>query len=174
MTGTNYELLAAIEQQIRDHRRAAQEHTEQAGQWAKLYDKLVAAGKASPVQELARPANATKLVLVSVGPNKINVIKAIRELTNLGLKEAKDLVEGSLPVLVSEGAYVASYTGNVLGVQLGHYGKYLGAWSDPASMDYREVLDGAGVTVTQWVRSPEVCERAVPALLAAGATLRWE
>jgi large subunit ribosomal protein L7/L12 len=37
-----------------------------------------------------------------IGPNKINVIKAVRELTNLGLREAKDLVE-SAPVAVQEG-----------------------------------------------------------------------
>ncbi len=36
-----------------------------------------------------------------IGPNKINVIKAVRELTNLGLREAKDLVE-SAPVAVQE------------------------------------------------------------------------
>lgn len=35
------------------------------------------------------------VVLTDFGANKINVIKAVRELTNLGLKEAKDLVEGS-------------------------------------------------------------------------------
>jgi large subunit ribosomal protein L7/L12 len=37
-----------------------------------------------------------------MGPNKINVIKAVREVTTLGLKEAKDLVE-SAPVNVKEG-----------------------------------------------------------------------
>jgi large subunit ribosomal protein L7/L12 len=37
-----------------------------------------------------------------IGPNKINVIKAVRELTSLGLREAKDLVE-SAPVAVQEG-----------------------------------------------------------------------
>ena len=37
-----------------------------------------------------------------IGPNKINVIKAVRELTSLGLREAKDLVE-SVPVAVQEG-----------------------------------------------------------------------
>lgn len=40
--------------------------------------------------------------LDEVGPNKINVIKAVRELTSLGLKEAKDLVE-SAPANVKEG-----------------------------------------------------------------------
>ena len=41
-------------------------------------------------------------VLTEVGPNKILVIKAVRELTGLGLKEAKDLVEGA-PKPVKEG-----------------------------------------------------------------------
>lgn len=39
--------------------------------------------------------------LTSVGPNKIQVIKEVRAVTNLGLKEAKDLVEGA-PALVKE------------------------------------------------------------------------
>ncbi len=42
------------------------------------------------------------VVLKDVGPNKINVIKAVREVTTLGLKEAKDFVE-SAPVNVKEG-----------------------------------------------------------------------
>ncbi len=41
-------------------------------------------------------------VLTVVGPNKINVIKAVREVTSLGLKEAKDLVDGA-PKPVKEG-----------------------------------------------------------------------
>ncbi len=40
--------------------------------------------------------------LKEIGPNKINVIKAVREVTTLGLKEAKDLVE-SAPTMVKEG-----------------------------------------------------------------------
>ena len=40
--------------------------------------------------------------LQEIGPNKINVIKAVREVTTLGLKEAKDLVE-SAPTMVKEG-----------------------------------------------------------------------
>lgn len=43
-----------------------------------------------------------KVNLTDVGPNKINVIKAVRELTTLGLKEAKELVE-SAPAIVKEG-----------------------------------------------------------------------
>jgi len=44
-----------------------------------------------------------KVMLTSVGDKKIQVIKVVRELTNLGLKEAKDLVE-SAPAAVLEGA----------------------------------------------------------------------
>ncbi|MBA7633742.1 50S ribosomal protein L7/L12 [subsurface metagenome] len=42
------------------------------------------------------------VTLKDIGANKINVIKAVRELTTLGLKEAKDLVE-SAPATVKEG-----------------------------------------------------------------------
>ena len=42
------------------------------------------------------------VVLQEIGPNKINVIKGVREVTTLGLKEAKDLVEGA-PQTVKEG-----------------------------------------------------------------------
>ena len=41
-------------------------------------------------------------MLMGAGPNKINVIKVVRELTGLGLKEAKDLVDGA-PKAVKEG-----------------------------------------------------------------------
>lgn len=42
------------------------------------------------------------VILKEIGPNKINVIKAVREVTGLGLKESKDLVE-SAPATVKEG-----------------------------------------------------------------------
>jgi large subunit ribosomal protein L7/L12 len=42
------------------------------------------------------------VVLAAIGDNKVNVIKAVRELTGLGLKEAKDLVDGA-PKPVKEG-----------------------------------------------------------------------
>ena len=54
----------------------------------------------------AAPAEAQtsfKVVLKEAGANKINVIKEVRAITNLGLKEAKDLVEGA-PKTVKEGA----------------------------------------------------------------------
>jgi len=42
------------------------------------------------------------VTLTDIGSNKINVIKAVREVTSLGLKEAKDLVEGA-PKAIKEG-----------------------------------------------------------------------
>jgi large subunit ribosomal protein L7/L12 len=42
------------------------------------------------------------VILVATGANKINVIKAVREVTSLGLKEAKDLVDGA-PKPIKEG-----------------------------------------------------------------------
>jgi large subunit ribosomal protein L7/L12 len=65
---------------------------------------MVMAGSASGAE--AKPAAEEKteftVVLSAVGEKKINVIKAVREVTNLGLKEAKDLVEGA-PKPVKEG-----------------------------------------------------------------------
>ncbi len=53
-----------------------------------------AAGGAAPAAE--KPAEQTEftVVLTGAGANKIGVIKVVRELTNLGLKEAKDMVDG--------------------------------------------------------------------------------
>lgn len=50
-----------------------------------------AAGVPAPVEEKTE----FDVILKEVGPNKIQVIKVVRELTSLGLKEAKDLVEGA-------------------------------------------------------------------------------
>lgn len=63
----------------------------------------VAAG-AAPVAGAAAAADKTDftVVLASAGDKKIQVIKVVRELTGLGLKEAKDLVEGA-PKTVKEG-----------------------------------------------------------------------
>ena len=57
-----------------------------------------AAGGAAPAEEKTE----FSVVLTDVGANKINVIKAVREVTSLGLKEAKDLVDGA-PKTVKEG-----------------------------------------------------------------------
>jgi large subunit ribosomal protein L7/L12 len=58
------------------------------------------AAAAAPVAEVEEKSEFT-VILKSFGANKINVIKAIREVTNLGLKESKDLVEGA-PKTVKE------------------------------------------------------------------------
>jgi large subunit ribosomal protein L7/L12 len=55
-------------------------------------------GAAAPVEE----KTDFTVTLTEVGTNKINVIKVVREVTSLGLKEAKDLVEGA-PKAVKEG-----------------------------------------------------------------------
>jgi large subunit ribosomal protein L7/L12 len=55
------------------------------------------AASAAPVEEKTE----FTVILKEIGPNKINVIKAVRELTGLGLKESKDLVE-SAPKPVKE------------------------------------------------------------------------
>ena len=57
-----------------------------------------AAGAAAPVEEQTE----FTVTLTDVGGNKINVIKVVREVTSLGLKEAKDLVEGA-PKPIKEG-----------------------------------------------------------------------
>jgi len=57
-----------------------------------------AAGGAAPAEEKTE----FTVVLTDVGANKINVIKAVREVTSLGLKEAKDLVDGA-PKSIKEG-----------------------------------------------------------------------
>ena len=64
----------------------------------------MAAGAAAPQAEAQGEEEKTEftIVLKSVGDKKINVIKTVREVTNLGLKEAKDLVD-SAPKPVKEG-----------------------------------------------------------------------
>ena len=65
-----------------------------------------AAAPAGGAGAAAAPAAEEKtefnVILTAAGANKINVIKAVREVTNLGLKEAKDLVDGA-PKPIKEG-----------------------------------------------------------------------
>ena len=61
-----------------------------------------AAAGAAPAAEAAEEQTEFSAVLAEVGPNKIPVIKVVRELTGLGLKEAKDLVDAA-PKPVKEG-----------------------------------------------------------------------
>ena len=66
---------------------------------------VAVAAAAAPAAEAAAEAEEQTefiVILTEIGANKINVIKAVRELTTLGLKESKDLVEGA-PKPVKEG-----------------------------------------------------------------------
>ncbi|RFM28697.1 50S ribosomal protein L7/L12 [Deminuibacter soli] len=60
---------------------------------------VVAAGEAAPA---AAEKTAFDVILVSGGASKLNVVKIVKELTGLGLKEAKDLVDGA-PKPIKEG-----------------------------------------------------------------------
>lgn len=62
----------------------------------------MAAGPAGPAAGAAEEKTEFNVVLAEVGEKKIQVIKVVRELTGLGLKEAKDLVDGA-PKPVKEG-----------------------------------------------------------------------
>ena len=63
----------------------------------------VAAGPAAAAAPVAEAKTTFDVVLKEAGANKIGVIKEVRAVTSLGLKEAKDLVEGA-PKTVKEGA----------------------------------------------------------------------
>ena len=73
-------------------------------------EEIFGVSAAAPVAAIAAPAGAAEakeeqsefdVILTSAGDKKINVIKVVREITSLGLKEAKDLVD-SAPKMVSE------------------------------------------------------------------------
>ena len=67
------------------------------GQWVRRVELSWRAGAA-----LAEEKTEFNVILTGAGSNKINVIKVVREVTSLGLKEAKDLVDGA-PKTVKEG-----------------------------------------------------------------------
>jgi large subunit ribosomal protein L7/L12 len=68
----------------------------------KMMEEKFGVSAAAPVAMAAGPAAAAPAaVMTSFGENKVGVIKVIREITGLGLKEAKDLVEG-VPQTVKE------------------------------------------------------------------------
>lgn len=81
-------------------------------QLVKTLEKEFGVSAAAPVMAAAAPAAGAApvveekteftVILKEIGANKINVIKAVREITGLGLKESKDLVEGA-PKPVKEG-----------------------------------------------------------------------
>jgi large subunit ribosomal protein L7/L12 len=63
---------------------------------------VAAAGAAAPAAEAAAEQTEFDVILAAIGEKKINVIKEVRAITSLGLKEAKDLVEAA-PKPVKEG-----------------------------------------------------------------------
>ena len=63
---------------------------------------VAVAGPAAAPAAAAEEQTEFTVLLANFGENKVNVIKAVRELTGLGLKEAKDLVDGA-PKAVKEG-----------------------------------------------------------------------
>ncbi len=64
---------------------------------------VVAAGGAAGGAEAAAEKDEFDVELTEIGANKVKVIKVVREVTGLGLKEAKDVVEGA-PKVIKEGA----------------------------------------------------------------------
>jgi large subunit ribosomal protein L7/L12 len=86
----------------------------EASQLVKLLEEKLGVSAAAASVAVAAPAGGAAaaapaeekteftVVLTAVGANKINVIKAVREVTSLGLKEAKDLVDGA-PKPIKEG-----------------------------------------------------------------------
>ena len=77
----------------------------EAAQLVKLLEEKLgvsAAAAAVAVAPAAEEKTEFNVILTAAGANKINVIKAVREVTNLGLKEAKDLVDGA-PKPIKEG-----------------------------------------------------------------------
>jgi large subunit ribosomal protein L7/L12 len=73
--------------------------------WGVKAAPIAMAGAAAPAAAAAAPAaeqTEFTVILTEAGANKIGVIKAVREVTNLGLKEAKDLVDGA-PKTVKDG-----------------------------------------------------------------------
>jgi large subunit ribosomal protein L7/L12 len=63
---------------------------------------MAAVGGAAPAAEAVEEKDEFDVILAAFGEKKINVIKEVRAITGLGLKEAKDLVEGA-PKTVKEG-----------------------------------------------------------------------
>jgi large subunit ribosomal protein L7/L12 len=104
----------------------------EAAQLSKLLEEKWGVSAAAPVAAAAAPGAAAaapaevkdefNVILAAAGDKKINVIKAVREITGLGLKEAKDLVEGA-PKAVKEGV------------------------SKEEAAKFKEQLEGAGATV---------------------------
>lgn len=98
MSLTKEDIINAIaEMSVKDVVELITAMEEKFGVSAAAATVAVAAGPAAAVEEQTE----FNVILSSIGDKKVNVIKAVRELTGLGLKEAKDLVE-SAPKAVKE------------------------------------------------------------------------
>lgn len=101
------EIVSAIEQMtVLDLSKLVKLLEERLGVTAAAPVAVAAAPGAAGAAAAAAPAEEKTeftVILASAGANKIQVIKELRALTNLGLKEAKDLVEGA-PKTIKEGA----------------------------------------------------------------------
>ncbi|PSH04238.1 MAG: 50S ribosomal protein L7/L12 [Acidobacteria bacterium] len=99
--------LAALKEQIvglslLEAAQLVKELEETLGVSAAAAAPVVVAGGAAAAAPVAEAQTEFNVILTAVGANKINVIKAVREVTSLGLKEAKDLVDGA-PKPIKEG-----------------------------------------------------------------------
>jgi large subunit ribosomal protein L7/L12 len=110
MTGLNLEITMADLNTLVDQLSALT--VIEAAELSKLLEEKWGVSAAAPVAVAAGPGAAAAapveektefdVILADAGANKINVIKAVREVTGLGLKEAKELVDGA-PKAVKEG-----------------------------------------------------------------------
>lgn len=97
MAITKDEIIQALEEmtlvQLNELVKAVEDH----------FGVVAAAAVAAPAQEAANaePTEVT-VVITSVGAQKVAVIKAVKELTGLGLMDAKKLVDGATPIVVKE------------------------------------------------------------------------
>ena len=98
---TKQEILAALDAmpalELAQFVKELQEHWGVSAAVAVAAPTAGAAAGAAPAAAAAPVEEQTEftVILKEIGPNKINVIKVVRELTTLGLKEAKELVEGA-------------------------------------------------------------------------------
>jgi large subunit ribosomal protein L7/L12 len=96
MALTNQEILDAIAaKSVLEISELIKMMEEKFGVSAAAATVAVAAGPAAAAAPAAEEKTEFTVVLMEAGANKVNVIKAVRELTGLGLKEAKDLVDGA-------------------------------------------------------------------------------
>jgi len=99
--------LAALKEQIvgltlLEAAQLVKELEETLGVSAAAAAPVVVAGGGAAAAPAAEAQTEFTVTLTAAGANKINVIKAVREVTSLGLKEAKDLVDGA-PKTIKEG-----------------------------------------------------------------------